>query len=751
MKTQNKKRSALLVFFLILNITVAFCQNRKADSLLKIYRQEKNDTNKIKLLMRVAKIFKNKNPDTSIYFYRKAITEIDHLSEKKELNTFLFKRKIDANSQMGIVYEIKTDYDNSLKCYEAAMNIAKANNYKIGIASCEQNISLYYYNKSAYEKAIEHGLRAIQVQSELNDKKALPTLYSNLGLFHKSKGDYKSAVETFFKGFSLSKEVNDSLGIMSCSNNMGQIYLQKKDLLKAEEYFIAAYKISTILNVPEYTAPIATNLGHLYSERNNYQKALEFYEETLRLCLELHHDGGIRDAYGNIGNMYFRMEQFNKAYEFHEKSLQISKKYNDTLAIAASYNNLATFKAATKNYKEAILLHQQALETATNIKDIETQTHALEGIYEVYELAGDYKNALLFKKKVDQLNDSILNAKNFEAIANLRANFEIEQKEKEQSLIMKAKEVEQKAALDHQKMINISLSVGVLLILIIAGVAFKAYLSKKKDNKLIAEQKKEVEFQKHIIEERNNDIMDSINYAKRIQESVLPSMNSMNMALKDGFVLFKPKDVVAGDFFWMETLNSKVYFAAADCTGHGVPGALVSVVCSNALSKALLEEKKSETGQLLDKTREIVIARFSKSGEEVKDGMDISLCAIDFNTLILQWSGANNPLWIIRNKELIEIKPDKQPIGKYAEEKPFTTHNISLYKNDCIYIFTDGYADQFGGEKGKKLKASKMKEKILSIQDLSMDAQKSAIEEEFESWKGIREQVDDVCVIGVRI
>lgn len=751
MKTQNKKRSALLVFFLILNITIAFCQNRKADSLLKIYNQEKNDTVKIKLLLRVAKSYKNKNPDTAIYFLRKTIAEIEKSSNKKALSSFLYKRKIEANTQMGIIFETKTDYDNSIKCYLIAKEIAVENNYKIGIASAEQNISLHYYNKSDYEKAIEHCLKAIKTQTELNDKKALPQLYSNLGLFHKNKGDYKAAVEAFFKGFSLSKEVNDSLGIMSCSNNMGQIYLDKKDLIKAEEYFNTAYKISIALNVPEYTAPISTNLGHLFSARKNYQKALEYYQVTLSMCLELHHDGGIRDAYGNIGNMYFRLSQFDKAYEFHQKSLEISKKYNDSLAIAASFNNLATFKAAAKNYKEAILLHQQALEMALKIKDFETQEHALQGLYEVYELAGDYKNALTYKKKVDEIKDSTLNAKNFEAIANLRADFEIEQKEKEQSLIMKAKEVEQKAALDRQKMINISLSIGAILILITAGVAFKAYLSKKKDNKLIADQKKEVEFQKHIIEERNNDIMDSINYAKRIQESILPSMNNMNQALKNGFVLFKPKDVVAGDFFWMEVYDNKVYFAAADCTGHGVPGALVSVVCSNALSKALLEEKKTNTGQLLDKTREIVISRFSKSGEEVKDGMDISLCAIDFNHMTLQWSGANNPLWIVRNGELIEIKPDKQPIGKYAEEKPFTSHDITLHKNDSIYIFTDGYADQFGGEKGKKLKASKMKEKILAIQTLSMDDQKSAVREEFESWKGLREQVDDVCVIGVKI
>ena len=199
---------------------------------------------------------------------------------------------------------------------------------------------------------------------------------------------------------------------------------------------------------------------------------------------------------------------------------------------------------------------------------------------------------------------------------------------------------------------------------------------------------------------------------------------------------------------------------------------MVSVVCSNALTKAVIEEKITEPGKILDRTRELVIERFAKSSEEVKDGMDISLCAIDFKTMTLQWAGANNPLWIVRNVELemlndeskneyskfntqnlklIEIKPDKQPIGKVENPQPFTTHTIELQKGDSIYLFTDGFADQFGGPKGKKFKYKPFKELLLSIQDKSMDEQKQIIEQTFINWKGDLEQVDDVCVIGVKV
>ncbi len=275
----------------------------------------------------------------------------------------------------------------------------------------------------------------------------------------------------------------------------------------------------------------------------------------------------------------------------------------------------------------------------------------------------------------------------------------------------------------------------------------------------VVQEKKEVERQKHLVDEKNKEITDSITYAKRIQEAILPSRYSLAENLQNGFILFKPKDIVSGDFYWLEKQQEQLFFAAADCTGHGVPGAMVSVVCANSLSKALLEENITDPGKLLDRTRELVVQRFEKSGEDVKDGMDISLCSLQFSEnskssksfASLQWAGANNPLWIVRNHELIEYKANKQPIGKVDSPQAFTTHTIELQKEDTIYIFTDGFADQFGGEKGKKLMYKPFKNLLMSIQDKNMDEQKELLEQHFENWKGSLEQVDDVCIIGVRI
>ena len=275
----------------------------------------------------------------------------------------------------------------------------------------------------------------------------------------------------------------------------------------------------------------------------------------------------------------------------------------------------------------------------------------------------------------------------------------------------------------------------------------------KKQKGIIEEQKAVVELQKAEVEEKNKEILDSISYAKRLQEAILPSTRLVKQWLPHSFILYKPKDIVAGDFYWMETVGDTVYFAAADCTGHGVPGAMVSVVCSNALTKALIEEGIQEPAHILDRTRELVIDRFHKSEEEVKDGMDISLVALDTSKGSIQWAGAYNPLWLLKqdSDEIEEVKADKQPIGKYARATPFTNHTLDLNPGDTLYIFSDGYPDQFGGERGKKYKTGRFKKLLVSIRGQDMQQQRATLNQEFESWRGDLEQIDDVCVIGVRI
>ncbi|UKN00229.1 SpoIIE family protein phosphatase [Paracrocinitomix mangrovi] len=292
-------------------------------------------------------------------------------------------------------------------------------------------------------------------------------------------------------------------------------------------------------------------------------------------------------------------------------------------------------------------------------------------------------------------------------------------------------------------------------------------------SEFVAAQKKaqvRINRQNKDLSEKNKEINDSINYAKRIQSAILPPVKLIKQHLPNSFILYKPKDIVAGDFYWLETINDTVYFAAADCTGHGVPGAMVSVICNGSLNRTVNEFNISEPNLILDKTRDLVIQEFEKSEEVVKDGMDIALVSLTLNKKndsgnednslshshphsVLKYAGAHNPLWIIRkgSNTVEEINADKQPIGKYTAPKPYSLHSTELKPGDTIYIFSDGYVDQFGGEKGKKFKAKNFKALLVSIQHESMERQRELIDQTFENWKGDLEQLDDVCVIGVRI
>jgi len=272
-----------------------------------------------------------------------------------------------------------------------------------------------------------------------------------------------------------------------------------------------------------------------------------------------------------------------------------------------------------------------------------------------------------------------------------------------------------------------------------------------------------LEESKHELQEKNNEIIDSINYAKRIQSALIPPVEVFKKILPESFIIFKPKDIVSGDFYWISELSTTkendnneklVVYAVADCTGHGVPGAFMSLIGLKIFNQSIKQQNVNSPAEALDYLNNEVfntVNKHSDSDNIIRDGMDVALCSINFKTLKLTFSGAKNPVYIIRNKELHEIKGDKQPIGSYAAQEPFTNKEYQLEKGDMVYIFSDGYADQFGGPKGKKLKYKSFKNLLIENSDKSMDEQEKQLNDLFENWRGALEQLDDVCIIGVRI
>ena len=690
-------------------------------------------------------------------------------------------------------------------------------------------LSIELYSVGKYEDALSFAEQSKELANKLllknkNPeisiviKKGLARAYNVIGNIYSDQGIYTDALENYFASLKIKEEIGDKKGIASAYNNIGIVYKTQGNLPDALKNYLASLKIKEEIGDKKGIASSYNNIGNIYHIQGNFTKALDNYRASLKLFQEIDYKAGIYSLYNNIGSIYYNQAEqtsdkkeqqqlLASARKNYNASFTISEELGDKRGIASTYINIGAIELKQKNTLQAKEYANKALQISKNDGGKEILKNAYGLLTDVEKSLGNYKKAFEHYQLFILLRDSLFNEENTKKTVQMQMQFGFDKKMAADSIanaktqeLNKLEIANQKIEINAKKNQQVALYGGLLLVLVFSGFTYNRFRISQNQKKIIELQKQEVEKQKEIVDEKNKEITDSIYYAKRIQAAILPPIKLVKKYLTQSFVLYKPKDIVAGDFYWMELVSSYdgeltqdnnpssntpqskniVLFAAADCTGHGVPGAMVSVICNNGLNRSVREHRITDPGKILERTREIVISEFEKSDDVVKDGMDISICSLRFDvegitlknsqaTAILQWAGANNPLWIIRpisanqvnssfqsddiwsNFEFIEIKPNKQHIGKVENPQPFTTHTIELHKNDTLYIFSDGYQDQFGGEKGKKFKAANFKNLLLSIQGETMEKQQEIIIKNFETWKGNLEQVDDVCVIGVRI
>ncbi len=574
------------------------------------------------------------------------------------------------------------------------------------------------------------------------------------------KGDLKPALEKLNEAAGIFEKLKHNKGLAKCyalkSILMGRLLNDKEEL----EYLLKARELYILAKDTLGLAASSVNLALDYCEAGNYEKALSTLNELIAMQLP----NGKNDFFiqVNFGMAYFGKKDFSKAALHYQKSVEEARKYKMVDSEITGLTHLGETFFRLKNSTEAIKYFNEALLLARKNKLMVEEADALEGLISVLEENKNYPEAFNALKRFRLLKDSLLNIEKIKSLNEIENKLKLTEKEKiiaEQGLALE----KENAELASSKFRGIILTGGVIVL--IAAVVFLFLYLKRTRNlySLIQFQKKEVEFQKELVETKNKEVMDSISYARYIQDGMLPSDKTINTIFPEYFILYKPKDIVAGDFYWVErTAEGKPLLAACDCTGHGVPGAMVSIVACNALTRAVKEFKLTSPGVILDKVNELLQEAFSKNDYEIKDGMDGVLCMFDKNNSELRVAAANNPLWIIgpslsgmeenTQMELSQVMPDKQPVGKFGEEiMPFEEKTIALNKGEVLYLFSDGYADQFGGPKGKKFKYKQMAELMLQIAHLPLTEQKEKLNTAFENWRGKLDQVDDVLVIGVRI
>lgn len=627
--------------------------------------------------------------------------------------------------------------------------------------------------KSALDKCTE------SYELFLSEKDSVGAYYAKycMAQAELTKGNIENSIEhlneliTYYER-NPSAYLGDAYSLKSIA--LGRLNKSKEEinyLLKARDIF-KAYQDTHGL------AKVNVNIAGAYIRIKKYKEAKQNLLQAEKLYNAIDHISGLFYVHVNRGNLYNETKEFDQAVYELNKARQIAVHENIPDGEATALILLATTYKEQQKLDKAIITAQESFALADINKLDQEKLDALELLHELYQEQGNYKKAYEEHLRYIELKEKLYNKRMIERVGNLENELKIAeqntilQQQKNDLLQSKNKIKQQNLRISRDQYKRYLLAAGLALVLIISVFSYLAYKKSKKVNALISEQK-------HILEERNKDIMDSIHYAKKIQNAILPPLDNFKMAFQKSFVLYLPKDVVAGDFYWMEKQGSELLFAVADCTGHGVPGAMVSVICNSGLNRSVREEKLKTPGAILDHTRKLVVQEFEKSKDELKDGMDISICSWNQESNILHWSGANIPLWIIsrqRNQisyshhsnneikeanlaigdiSLFEWKANKFPIGKYHHSSNFDEFEITLLPGERVYLFSDGYADQFGGTSrkggGKKYKSKNLKRLLLqsSLEDVA--AQKDILYHNFIDWKQDIEQVDDICIIGIEV
>ncbi|GIK70080.1 MAG: hypothetical protein BroJett020_13750 [Bacteroidota bacterium] len=672
---------------------------------------------------------------------------------------------------------------------QKALDLSKITGYKKGMAASYHLLGTIHY-QSNREKGLEYFMLSLNTSKEINDKVTMSSTYNNLGNLYNQSGEYEKALKYYILSMELDEELNNRNGMATSYNNIGLIYWMQGGFEKAQEYFEKALHLHKALNKKEGVAAAYSNIGGVAYYRGKSDVALSYFYKAYEINKEINNKVGCATTLANISEILIEQKKYEEAIDYCYKALEIQKEMGSISDMVHTLLSVAKNYEAQNKYEKSIEVLNEAIRLSEEINAQLLLSKSYLMMAEVKEKAGNYLESISYYKLYIIAHDSLFSKESNAQIAEMNARFENDKKNREIELLTKEKKIQelnQNVERSKNSMIRNILAIGLIFILVLALVLYNRNKVKQKannilseKNKNIEEQKLQIELQRTLLEQKNKDITDSIKYAQRLQNAIIPSYKKVKQILPDSFVLFKPKDIVSGDFYWIEksheteTNKKCIYIAAADCTGHGVPGAFMSIIGHNLLNQAFKIYRKETPAAILDNVNENLSVMLNQPQHDgnIKDGMDISICKLEQTTpenYNLSWAGANNPLWIIRSSahhninetnceaelptELLEFAPDKQPVGEFVGEtlKPFTHHTIALQKGDAVYLFSDGFADQFGGPKGKKYKYSRFKNTLHQIYSLTMQEQKKYLENELHLWKGELEQIDDILVVGFRV
>ncbi|MDP2386250.1 MAG: tetratricopeptide repeat protein, partial [Bacteroidota bacterium] len=665
---------------------------------------------------------------------------VNKITTDTEKVNFYLKHIVDPLEQ-NVDYKKMEEY--AFKAYTLAQNTN--NDEKKVMAGISLSRAYLHNEKNAQSLKLASDL--LFLSQKVGFTKGIGLSFRQLARMNLILGDYTKATNYYLEAQKIWEQMDDDNKIAVGFGDLASMNYFIGHFDKAAEYWEKEIEIYSARNDQKSVGTTLSNLALAYIETKNYYKAETSLKKAISLCSKYDLKRSLANAYTNYCKLMYQKNDLTQAIELNNKAIEIYEELKDSSFLSNNYSNGAELFRTQKQYDKALIYINKAFEienkrnNKTNVSSLLFNRAAIK-----YDL-GNTKDAYDDLEMHMLIDDSLLNQENQHSINELEKKYEVDKKEKENKILNQQLEIG-KVEQSRQRLIIALVVVGLGVLAIVAFVLVRQNRIRRKANKELSEKNQ-------IIEEQHKDITDSIKYSKRIQEAIFPPDKMWYSILPDSFVLYKPKDILSGDFYWIEETENFIFLAAADCTGHGVPGALMSIVNFNLLNKAVLEKGIFEPNEILDAVNLWLTQSLHQSFNEssIKDGMDVSLLRIDKKSGEIKYSGAFNPVYVFSGEGFYEIKGDKFPVGAFIEDsiKKFNVYTLTAKKGDIIYLFSDGYADQFGGPKGKKFKYKRMQELMNSMQTQTTETQKKIMETEFLKWKGTNEQVDDVLVIGIRV
>jgi len=622
-------------------------------------------------------------------------------------------------------------------------------------AKLAYEIGIDYDHQTNYSLALQYFLKSLQIAQTIQDTKRVAASLNSIGIVYQNQQDYNKALAYFEQSLAIKKSINDRVGTSTTLNNMAIIYRNRNQYGKALETYQASLVIRQEVQDKRLIAATLNNIATLYEVQKNYELALEYYQKSITLKEEIADKQGLVHSFNGLASIYYDKKDYQKSVVFGEKAFQLGVETASIKEIRSTAQILYKSYKANKQYDKALLYHEHYKQLNDSIFSVE-KTKAFARLEEKQLIEKHGKEMEIAQKEAESdrfrnLTQQEINQRRTEHFQNISQKMRLERNRLKAENKTKELEVQkQKEEKAFQKIISY------LILFAFSGASMATFIifrSKRKEQKT----NKALNNTLKLVNEQKKAITDSINYAKRIQMAILPSEEVFTQILPESFVFFQPRNIVSGDFYYLEQKENKIILAAIDCTGHGVPGALMSMMGKEILSKIIQDKNILQANLILDELHKGIRTALKQAHNENRDGMDLALVVIDTQTRQMEFSGAKNPLIFIQNGKLQHIKGDRKAIGgdQREQERVFTQQLITLPANEgtTAYLFSDGFQDQFGGENDKKISIGRMKTLFTEIHALPMQTQKEAVKKYFDDWinAGTSKQMDDILVIGFRL